>query len=269
VPTSSGPDDAVDLAASLENRSILETSQPEPTEQVAYGPSADQVADVFRPPASTPARGLVVFVHGGYWRPSINRNHARSLAHALADAGYVTCSIEYRRVPGEPDLTIADVLLAIRTLPTMLRLDELAPLLVGHSAGGHLALIAASRLPESIAGVLALAPVADLHDAQALDLGSGAVTEFLGGPASSRPDLDPVRCPEPASPVTVVHGARDSIVPIAQAHALALAWPGTCRVVVVDDAAHFELIDPTSAAWVVVAAEVRGQALRLTRTTQP
>jgi pimeloyl-ACP methyl ester carboxylesterase len=58
-------------------------------------------------------------------------------------------------------------------------------------------------------------------------------------------------------------------VPIAQAHALALAWPGTCRVVVVDDAAHFELIDPTSAAWVVVAAEVRGQALRLTRTTQP
>jgi len=208
-------------------------------------------------------------MHGGYWRPAINRDHARSLARALADAGHLTCSIEYRRVPGEPNVMIGDVLLAIASLPALLGFDGRAPLLVGHSAGGHLALVAASRLTEGIAGVLALAPVADLHDAYARDLGSGAVAAFLGGPAGSRPDLDPVRCPEPTSPVTVIHGARDSIVPIAQTHALALAWPNACRMTVVDEAAHFELIDPSSPAWQVVVAEVERQALRLTWTTHP
>ena len=59
--------------------------------------------------------------------------------------------------------------------------------------------------------------------------------------------------------VTVIHGARDSIVPIAQAHSLAEAWPGTAQVVVVDDSAHFELIDPRSAAWAVVVGEVHAQ----------
>lgn len=269
MPIASVPDDAVDRDASLENRSILSALQPEPTEQIAYGPNSDQVADVFLPPASTTKTCLVIFVHGGYWRPSVNLDHARSLARALADAGCLTCSIEYRRVPGEPNVMIGDVLLAIASLPGLLGFDGQAPLLVGHSAGGHLALVAASRLKEGIAGVLALAPVTDLHDAHARDLGSGAVAAFLGGPAGSRPDLDPVRCPEPASPVTVIHGARDSIVPIAQAHALALAWPNACRIVVVDDAAHFELIDPTAQGWEVVAAEVEGQALRLTRTTHP
>ncbi|MFZ4486107.1 MAG: alpha/beta hydrolase [Candidatus Nanopelagicales bacterium] len=256
MPVPSGHDDAVSVTPGVENRSILEADQPEPGQQIAYGPHADQVADIYRPPASAPDGGLVLFVHGGYWRPPVDRRHARSIARALAGAGYVTCSIEYRRVPGEPSLTITDVCLALGALPALLGLADEVPLLVGHSAGGHLALIAASQNPHLAAGVLALAPVADLQSAEALDLGSGAVPAFLGGPAGARPDLDPVRCDSPGLPTTVIHGARDSIVPIAQAHALALAWPGTCRVVVVDDAAHFELIDPGSTAWQVVADEV-------------
>ena len=256
MPVPLGPDDTVSVAPGLEDRSILEADQPEPGHEIAYGPHAGQVADIYRPPASAPHGGLALFVHGGYWRPPVDRRHARSLARALADAGYVTCSIEYRRVPGEPDLTIADVCLALESLPALLGLDDEIPLLVGHSAGGHLALIAASRNPHLAAGVLALAPVTDLRSAEALDLGSGAVVAFLGGPAGARPDLDPVRCTEPGLPTTVIHGSRDSIVPIAQAHALALAWPDACRVVVVDDAAHFELIDPGSAAWDAVVAAV-------------
>ena len=240
----------------VEDRSILDAEQPLPTEEIAYGPEQEQVADIFRPIKPSAHKGLVMFIHGGYWRPPFDRCHARSLARALAGEGYVTCSIEYRRVPGDPDLMIADIGRALETLPALVGLGEAPFILVGHSAGGHLALIAATRHPGLIAGVVALAPVADLDAADALQLGSGAVEAFLGGPATTRPDLDPVQCQAPAVRITVVHGARDSIVPIAQAHSLARAWPGSCRVVTVDDAAHFELIDPGSAAWGVVAGEV-------------
>ncbi len=239
-----------------EDRSILEAEQPTPTESLSYGPEPEQVADVFRPSGSHAPRGLVIFIHGGYWRPPVDRQHARSLARALADEGYLTCSIEYRRVPGEPDLVIADVGRALETLPATVGLGEATPTLMGHSAGGHLALIAATRHSGLVNGVVALAPVTDLQEADALNLGSGAVEAFLGEPAAARPDLDPVRCPAPAVGVTVIHGARDSIVPIAQAQSLAEAWPGTCRVVAVEDSAHFELIDPRSAVWAVVVGEV-------------
>jgi acetyl esterase/lipase len=64
-------------------------------------------------------------------------------------------------------------------------------LLVGHSAGGHLALQAAATLapPHAPAGVLVLAPVADLRRAQALRLDGDAVPAFLGEDAAahSRP----------------------------------------------------------------------------------
>lgn len=239
-----------------EDTSILEAEQPPPTDVVSYGPEPEQVADVFRPAGSPAPRGLIVFIHGGYWRPPVDRHHARPLAYALADTGFITCSIEYRRVPGEPDLMIADIGRALETLPALVGLSEARIILVGHSAGGHLALVTATRHPGLVAGVIALAPVTDLEAADALQLGSGAVRAFLGEPAIARPDLDPVRCSAPAVNVTVIHGARDSIVPIAQAHSLAEAWPGTCRVVVVDDSAHFELIDPRSTAWAVVVGEV-------------
>ena len=242
-----------------EDRSILEADQPTPTESLSYGPEPEQVADVFRPTDSRAPRGLVLFIHGGYWRPPVDRRHARALARALADEGYVTCSIEYRRVPGEPDLMITDIGRALDTLPALVGHGEATPTLMGHSAGGHLALIAATRHSGLVNGVVVLAPVTDLREADALNLGSGAVEAFLGEPATARPDLDPVRRPAPAMSVTVIHGARDSIVPIAQAHSLAEAWPGAAQVVVVDDSAHFELIDPRSAAWAVVVGEVHAQ----------
>lgn len=242
-----------------EDTSILEAEQPPPTELLSYGPEPEQVADVFRPTGSHAPRGLVFFIHGGYWRPPVDRHHARPLARALADEGYVTCSIEYRRIPGEPDVMTADIGRALETLPAMVGLSKAPIILVGHSAGGHLALVTATRHPGLVAVLIVLAPVTDLEAADALQLGSGAVEAFLGEPATARPDLDPVRCSAPAVSVTVIHGARDSIVPIAQAHSLAKAWSGTCRVVVVDDSAHFELIDPSSAAWAFVVAEVHAQ----------
>jgi acetyl esterase/lipase len=146
---------------------------------------------------------------------------------------------------------VDDVAAAIRSLATA---PELAGrcdgrlLLAGHSAGGHLVLQAAvdRRVPE-LAGVVALAPVADLALAEELALDGDAVRAFLGGPAAGRPDLDPVRQPDPATPVTIVHGTADEIVPIALARSYGTAHPATRLVEV--DGGHFVVIDPRSAAW--------------------
>lgn len=80
-----------------------------------------------------------MLIHGGYWRPEYDRVHLRPFAAALSALGYQVISLEYRRIPGNPDAMVADIDLAIKNLPT----DDFV--LIGHSAGGHLALVACAR----------------------------------------------------------------------------------------------------------------------------
>jgi pimeloyl-ACP methyl ester carboxylesterase len=133
-------------------------------------------------------------------------------------------------------------------------------LVAGHSAGGHLALLAAATMSASgLAGVVALAPVADLERADRMGLGDGACQAFLGCQASARSDLDPVSLPTPAVPTTIVHSATDSIVPIEVSEAYVAAHP-TTRLVVTPTGGHFGVIDPLAPAWQAVVEELRGIA---------
>lgn len=221
----------------------------------AYGPDEEQVAEVRFPRPSAVARPLLVLVHGGFWRPEYDRAHVGPMAEALALAGWPTVTPEYRRIPGRPDLAIEDVHAAVRAVagrPELTGRRDERILLVGHSAGGHLALLAAaSSEPQyTPAGVLALAPVADLRRGQALGLGAGAVVAFLGQDAASRPDLDPVRLPTPLRPVRIVHGTGDGIVPVEVSESYVQHHPGAVLVEV--RAGHFALIDPRSTAWPTV-----------------
>jgi pimeloyl-ACP methyl ester carboxylesterase len=86
-----------------------------------------------------------------------------------------------------------------------------------------------------------------------LGLGEGAVQDFLGGGA--RNDLDPVRLPAPIRPVAIVHGTADTRVPIRISESFFSAHP-TARLVPVEAAGHYELIDPLSEAWHLVTAEL-------------
>ena len=90
-------------------------------------------------------------------------------------------------------------------LPAEIDAGRLA--IAGHSAGGHLALLAAARL--RVRGVLAQAPVCDLRLAAELGACAGAVERLLAQGAPSPID-DP-----PDAEVLLVHGDADEDVPVA------------------------------------------------------
>ena len=102
-------------------------------------------------------------------------------------------------------------------------LSALPVVVMGHSAGGHLALwLTATAPPERLAGVVALAPVADLVQAFDQDLGDGAVARLLDGGPLQVPEryaaADPDQLPAPPAPVLIMHGTADPTSP-------SRAWP--------------------------------------------
>lgn len=213
-------------------------------EQMSYGPDVHQVADVYRGSADLP---LVLLVHGGYWRPEYDRVHLRPLAQAIADTGASVCSIEYRRQPGNPEVSVADVDLALgypwSDLPHSGRIG------VGHSAGGHLLLVAlAHGVP--LDSAIALAPVADLGLAADLHLDDGAVQDFCGQSL----EFDPMHLPLPTAPLTILHGDADELVPLELSRNYAKRY-GTLQIT--PSAGHFQLIDPMHDAGANVIALVR------------
>jgi acetyl esterase/lipase len=242
-----------------EDRSILTRSAPPPDAVLVYGPGPDDVVDLRSGGPLAAGRPVVVLVHGGFWRPSFDRMHLQPMAAALAAAGWSTLLPEYRRRPGHPDDSVADVRSAVRVART--HADAAAAgdgriVLVGHSAGGHLVLHAAAGLRDDVTGVVALAPVADLVLAQDLALDGDAVRAFVGGDARDRPDLDPARMPAPTARIAVVHGRDDGIVPLPVSGSYCRQQPAAELIDV--DGGHFGLIDPRSAMWPRVLEALAG-----------
>ncbi|HSK54602.1 MAG TPA: alpha/beta hydrolase [Jiangellales bacterium] len=246
-------------------REVLARAAAPPDAVLRYGRSAESVVDLrlpVRAPGDAPSR-LVVLLHGGFWRAEYDRIHTRPLADGLAAEGWAVATPEYPRT-GQPGGgwpgTFDDVATALRSLPDLVEavapgaVDVGTPVLLGHSAGGQLALWAAatpSVRPPGLAGVVALAPVADLGTAWRLGLDGGAVTALLGGSPAEAPDryaaVDPLRLPAPSVPVMVLHGTDDAQVPpsISEAYGRATG----ARVEVLAGVEHFGLVDPRSAAW--------------------
>ncbi|MFC6706638.1 alpha/beta hydrolase family protein [Flexivirga alba] len=247
-----------------------DTEVENPDASMRYGSVSSQVADVFEPPEATDS--LVLLLHGGFWDGS-DRMRAWSAGHALAEAGHLTAAVEYRRGKGRWQDALDDVVHAIDQIQLSGREwtvhNEVPRCLtvVGHSAGGQLALWAASRtsLPPTsrwhakdiqVTGAVAMAPLADLRRAAELGIGDQAVVGFLGGTPEQVPDNYALTDPAlltPSVPVRILHGSDDDVVPveISERYAAHLRHTGVADwdFTAVDGASHRSWGDPSSPSW--------------------
>ena len=270
-------------AAPISFRDLLARPRAKPTEIVSYGSSPHQVAELWLPKGRGPFR-TVVLIHGGCWLAALPGTELMAyMAADLQARGYAVWSIDYRRIgeagggyPGTFQDTGA-ALDKLRTVAVADKLDLSHLVAVGHSAGGHLALWAAARRkvvkespigtvdPIAIRGVVSLAGIGDLKayrdDGPEACGGPETIDAIAGAKRGGDPYLDtsPAALLPLGVPQAVVSGALDPIVPakFGMAYALAAAASGDkIREVTIQDAGHFELIDPTSAAWSKVLLEI-------------
>lgn len=229
---------------------------------VAYGPASSQFGELYVPQRTgrEGTSAVVVLIHGGFWSAAYGLDLMRPLAVDLVARGYAVWNIEYRRVGeeggGYPG-TLDDVGLAIDELATLAdrySLDLSRAALVGHSAGGHLALWAAGRSVQVVAASVAvgLGPVVDLAAGARAGLGGGAIVALLGGTPDEQPARYQAATPtaDVTTPLVVVRGSADSIVPAR--FALPPEGSSNIKVIDIDGDNHFDLIDPTSASWAAV-----------------
>jgi acetyl esterase/lipase len=250
--------------SSLELR-IARSLLRRPPSRHRYGALPHQVCDLHRPAGAGP-HPVAVVLHGGYWQPPYTKLIMRPLCQDLTRRGYAAWNVEYRRLGrdggGWPQ-TFDDVAAAIDLLAALDERDglDLARVtLVGHSAGGQLALWAAGRasLPPSAPGaaprvlaqrVLALAAVCDLARA------GRVAARLLGGAPAEVPErwaqADPMQRIPLGVPVALVHGTNDQTVGVQRSrdYAAAAAAAGVPATLIETAGAHRDPIDPTTADW--------------------
>lgn len=237
----------------------LQTSQPD--EKITYGPSPEQYALFSRSKNTANTRysaNLVVLIHGGCWLSAYDIQHTYALATGLAQAGFNVWSLEYRRT-GDPGggwpNTFEDIKKGIAASAIFNNGEFVIEntLLIGHSAGGHLALLAGAELPP-VKGVIGLAAITDIEK---YALGNNscqkATQGFMQGLPKDRP-----KAYQLANPVIrnlhantwLLQGTQDNIVPSFGLEDL------NRRVVTLEGVGHFDWIHPGSEAFQTLVQQI-------------
>jgi acetyl esterase/lipase len=251
--------------------------------------SSAQQAELHLPRGRGP-HPVVVLIHGGSWSAGIRKPVMRALARDLVRRGHAAWNIEYRRLGrgGGWPMTFADVAAAIDRLAQLdAPLDLGRVTLYGHSAGGHLALWAASRghLPEGAPGHAPLVhPLAAVSAAGVCDLAQtyreapgGVVGMLMGGGPDDVPDRyaagDPIALVPLAIPVLLVHGTADATVSVRRsrnyAQAARTAGASVELVEIPGEAgAHRSHVFPSSASWTAIASWLERERERDSRPSR-
>ncbi|MFC4700193.1 alpha/beta fold hydrolase [Glaciecola siphonariae] len=262
---------SVDALVNVPYASVLEIAVTQPDQIIAYGTDPSQQIWYYQANPSVSFKGLVMLIHGGCWLSQFDITHTQAMSHALANKGFAVWNIEYRRAGngGEWPVAINDIRAAIGTLYSTsapnLNLSKVT--IVGHSAGGHLAMLATKQthrtsatkdsantqgalnlFKDSQLRIIGLAPIVDI---QAYSKGKNscqkATPAFMGGTLEERREQY-----EQASvkhyafdeeELTILIGDQDSIV--AQEYAV----HEDARTIVVEGAGHFDWIHPDSVAF--------------------
>ena len=213
---------------------------------LAYGPSEEEVGDLYTPTGIATAKPAVVMIHGGGWI-SGNRAIKGKLGEILAGAGIVVFNIDYRLArPDQPDTRwpaqLVDAQLAVRYLRSHAAELEIDPArigAIGDSAGGQLALLLGtlrSVVPGDRDGLYpdqrpnVSAVVDEFGPVDIPNMGAGAAENMrlLFGTATPSPAVADQASPLPfltaqTASTYIIHGHQDGVVPFAQSARLAAA----------------------------------------------
>ncbi len=263
---------------SQNSRGILIRQAPAADHRIAYGKDEFQFGELRLPKTAGP-HPVAIVIHGGCWMSQYGLGYMGHLSAALAEAGIATWNIEYRRVGnaggGWPG-TFEDAARAtdyLREIAGKYSLDLNRVAAVGHSAGGHLALLLAARQsfpknsplysanPLSLRGIVSLAGITDLRKTgTACDK---EVIQFAGGEAREKAAIYDQASPIQLLPLGVkqkiIQGGADNIIPLAMATEYTEAAKrknDTVELIALKDADHFQLVDPKSPAWLAVQEAV-------------
>jgi len=251
---------------------------------LAYGTDPNQFGELRVPPEAGPYP-VAVLIHGGCWKAEYaTLRDLAPMADALKAKGIATWNIEYRRLgqagSGWPGtyLDVGRGVDYLRSIAPQNHLDLTRVIVVGHSAGGHLALwvAARSRVPKGSAiyisdplpvrGVIDLAGTADMEafiPSERQGCGGAVVEQMLGGKPTEVPDryaqASAIKMLPLGIPQTLFWGRKDVIAPIS----LGESFAGTAkqagdlaRLVIFSEAGHFEIASPFSDTWPALENEI-------------
>jgi acetyl esterase/lipase len=266
---------------SQNSRAVLIRPAPAADHRIAYGKDEFQFGELRLPKSAGPhpPYPVAIVIHGGCWMSQFGLGYMGHVSAALAEAGIATWNIEYRRVgnagggwPGsfEDAARAADYL---REIAGKYSLDLNQVTAVGHSAGGHLALLLAARQrfpknsplysanPLSLRGIVSLAGITDLRKTgTACDR---EVIQFAGGEAKEKAAIYDQASPITLLPLSVkqriIQGGADNIIPMTMATEYVEAAKrknDAVELIALKDADHFQLVDPKSPAWPAVLEAV-------------
>lgn len=257
----------------------------EPDERIKYGVDPLQFGELRLPKKAAPYPVAVV-LHGGCWVSYLADLHIMSpLATALTDLGMATWNVEYRgsdHAQGGWTGTFDDIAAALdhlREIAQLHQLDLNRVIVLGHSAGGHLALWAAARhkLPKEsplyvanplpIRAAISLSGPGDLrafHEGKAGGCRDHAIVELLGGTFDDYPNRYMQASPAELLPLgvtqVIINGELDPIVPIKFSRdyqRMATNAGDPVEFYEIEGASHFDVIAPNTPAWEKVESFVQ------------
>ena len=243
-PSSKVPGGYEPFAIAYRERSLHALATMPVRRDLAYGSGPDERLDLFPAESDRAPAPLVVFLHGGYWQ-ELSKLDASFAAPDLVRAGIALAAVDYTLAPQASLEQIVDQ--ATQSVAWLhahaddLGVDRGRIVVTGHSAGAHLAAMAASRLPPAtiaglvlIGGVFDLEPIArtPINDALGLD---GDEARRLSVPPAIRAGLPPA---------AVIWGIDETDEFRRQGRELVAAWAAAGNRVAgseVPDRHHFDL----------------------------
>jgi acetyl esterase/lipase len=231
-----------------------------PASRIDYGQDSLQYAEYWAPTAREGRENLpaIVILHGGCWSNRYRIDQTYSIATAFSQNGFPVWSVEYR-ASGDPGGswpgTYNDIEAALSTIDEQrkTRFNNRPLVVIGHSAGGHLALLASSNLTFDF-DVIGLAAIVDITNyANGIGVCSATAQSFMNGPPSAIPELYALATPNLTTlsgAANLYIGGQDNVVPTSQAINSGLTTTNSTL------AGHFDWIHPGTNTFSILLLEL-------------